>query len=126
MLDGRAWNDLRRLREVGAWMSRRTYKDLGILPFSSPNHRPGATCPLTRLFCCPKHQYPRRSSPTEMIMHIMIDLASRHPSRETVDMPPGAVYDPARGYWVKDGKPMVMNPAYRSATKSTTSKPART
>lgn len=50
-------------------------------------------------------------------MHILIDLASRHPSREIVDMPPGAVYDPARGYWIKDGKPMVMNPAYRAATK---------
>ncbi len=50
-------------------------------------------------------------------MHILIDLASRHPARETVEMPLGAVYDSVRGYWVKDGKPMVSNPAYRAATK---------
>ncbi len=50
-------------------------------------------------------------------MHILIDLASRHPTREAVDMPPGAAYDSPRGYWVKDGKPMVSNPACRAATK---------
>lgn len=32
-------------------------------------------------------------------------------------MPPGAVYDSTRGYWVKDGKPMVLNPEYRPTTK---------
>ena len=32
-------------------------------------------------------------------------------------MPLGATYDSLRGYWVKDGKPMVSNPAYREATK---------
>lgn len=50
-------------------------------------------------------------------MHILIDLASRQPARETADLPADALYDPIRGYWVKDGRPMVSNPAYRNATK---------
>lgn len=49
--------------------------------------------------------------------HIMITSAIRQPNPETPEMPAGAVYNPSRGYWMKDGKPMVADPRYRTMTK---------
>lgn len=49
--------------------------------------------------------------------HILIISATRQPNPGAPDMPVGAVYSPSRGYWIKDGQPMVTDPRYRTMTK---------
>jgi len=52
----------------------------------------------------------RRESP--MTAHILMTYAARRPYRDIPTMPPNAQYDPARGYWVLSGIPMVSSPDF--------------
>lgn len=42
-----------------------------------------------------------------MSQHILITYATRRPYRQIPAVPEGAHYDPAKGYWLKDNKPLV-------------------
>jgi len=42
-----------------------------------------------------------------MPTHPLIACATRRPYREVPDMPDGAFYDRASGYWMYKGKPLV-------------------
>lgn len=39
--------------------------------------------------------------------HILMTYATRRPYRASPALPEGAQYDPARGYWLKDGAPLL-------------------
>ena len=52
-----------------------------------------------------------------MAEHVLITYATRRPYRIIPTIPDGALYDPARGYWLKDGEPLAV-----SATGPTTKK----
>ena len=39
--------------------------------------------------------------------HILMKYATRRPYRETPDMPDSVQYDPVKGYWLKNGSPLV-------------------
>lgn len=40
--------------------------------------------------------------------HILIAYATRRPYKDAPDMPPDAVYDERRGYWLSNGEPLVL------------------
>ena len=42
-----------------------------------------------------------------MSQHILITYAARRPYRQSPAVPEGAYYNPAKGYWLKDDKPLV-------------------
>ena len=42
-----------------------------------------------------------------MVEHVLLSYATRRPYRATPAMPDRAHYDPAKGYWLKDGIPLV-------------------
>ena len=42
-----------------------------------------------------------------MPQHILIEHAKRKPYSSSPEMPKGAIYDTAKGYWVSDDEPLV-------------------
>lgn len=42
-----------------------------------------------------------------MIHHVLIECAKRKPYSVSPEMPEGAIYDTAKGYWVSAEKPLV-------------------
>ena len=43
-----------------------------------------------------------------MAEHVLMTYATRRPYRATPAMSDGARYDPVRGYWLKNDKPLVV------------------
>lgn len=60
------------------------------------------------------------SSP--MAEHVLLTYATRRPYRDAPDMPDGAEYDYARGYWTKDGSPLVLATEFADDRGSPTKK----
>lgn len=44
-----------------------------------------------------------------MKQHVLITYATRRPYRQVPVIPDGAHYDHAKGYWLKDNKPLVVS-----------------
>lgn len=44
-----------------------------------------------------------------MAQHILIAHATRRPFREVPSVPEGSCYSPEKGYWLRDGKPLVVS-----------------
>ena len=42
-----------------------------------------------------------------MAEHVLLTHATRRPYRDVPTLPDQAQYDPAKGYWTKDGLPLV-------------------
>ena len=42
-----------------------------------------------------------------MAKHILMTYATRHPHHVAPAMPEGAQYDPVKGYWCENGKPLI-------------------
>lgn len=51
--------------------------------------------------------------------HILLTLATRRPFRSVPRLPHDAGYDPPRGYWVKDAKPLVTMEEFVSGESNT-------
>ena len=43
----------------------------------------------------------------DMAEHLLMTYATRRPYRTTPELPSGALYDSAGGYWLQDGLPIV-------------------
>jgi len=39
--------------------------------------------------------------------HVLIEFATKRPYSNTPIMPEGAIYNKERGYWIKNGEPLV-------------------
>ena len=54
-----------------------------------------------------------------MAEHVLITYATRRPYSSTPVLPDDTSYDPGRGYWVKDGTPLVVTEEFLEGGSNT-------